>query len=99
LDYRSKRCRQNYPLEDIEPNYGTGSGLCEASWPRCKSAGGRHGLHPELTGRENIYLNGAILGMRKAEINSKFDEIVEFAGVEKFLDTPVKRTASGCMCG
>jgi homopolymeric O-antigen transport system ATP-binding protein len=53
------------------------------------------GFHPELTGRENIYLNGAILGMRRAEIKSKFDEIVAFAEVERFLDTPVKRYSSG----
>jgi len=53
------------------------------------------GFHPELTGRENIYLNGAILGMGKAEIKRKFDEIVDFAEVEKFLDTPVKRYSSG----
>jgi lipopolysaccharide transport system ATP-binding protein len=53
------------------------------------------GFHPELTGRENIYLNGAILGMNRAEIRRKFDEIVAFAGVEKFLDTPVKRYSSG----
>jgi lipopolysaccharide transport system ATP-binding protein len=53
------------------------------------------GFHPELTGRENIFLNGAILGMRKAEIASKFDEIVAFAEVEKFLDTPVKHYSSG----
>lgn len=53
------------------------------------------GFHPELTGRENIYLNGAILGMRKEEIRSKFDEIVAFAEIEKFLDTPVKRYSSG----
>lgn len=53
------------------------------------------GFHPELTGRENIYLNGAILGMSKAEIRRKFDEIVAFAEVEKFLDTPVKRYSSG----
>jgi lipopolysaccharide transport system ATP-binding protein len=53
------------------------------------------GFHPELTGRENIFLNGAILGMKKAEIVSKFDEIVDFAGVEKYVDTPVKRYSSG----
>ena len=53
------------------------------------------GFHPELTGRENIYLNGAILGMRKTEIDRKFDEIVSFAEIEKFLDTPVKRYSSG----
>src|ERR1700730_17822083 len=53
------------------------------------------GFHPELTGRENIFLNGAILGMKRQEISKKFDEIVAFAGVEKFLDTPVKRYSSG----
>ena len=53
------------------------------------------GFHPELTGRENIFLNGAILGMTRAEILKKFDEIVSFAGVEKFIDTPIKRYSSG----
>ena len=53
------------------------------------------GFHPELTGRENIFLNGAILGMTKVEIRKKFDEIVDFAGVDRFLDTPVKRYSSG----
>src|SRR5712691_3268815 len=53
------------------------------------------GFHSELTGRENIYLNGAILGMKKAEIDRKFDEIAAFAEIEKFIDTPVKRYSSG----
>src|SRR5204863_801566 len=53
------------------------------------------GFHPELTGRENIFLNGTILGMRRAEIVRRFDEIVEFSGVARFLDTPVKRYSSG----
>jgi homopolymeric O-antigen transport system ATP-binding protein len=53
------------------------------------------GFHPELTGRENVYLNGVILGMTRREVRSRFDEIVEFAGVERFLDTPLKRYSSG----
>lgn len=53
------------------------------------------GFHPELTGRENVFLNGSILGMRRAEIKARFDEIVEFSGVEKFIDTPVKHYSSG----
>src|SRR5258706_669472 len=53
------------------------------------------GFHPELSGRENIFLNGAILGMRKQDIKNKFDEIVDFSGVEKYIDTPVKRYSSG----
>ena len=53
------------------------------------------GFHPELTGRDNVYLNGAILGMTRSEIRGRFDQIVEFAGVERFLDTPVKRYSSG----
>ena len=53
------------------------------------------GFHPEMTGRENIYMNGAIMGMHKSEINRKFDEIVDFSGVERYVDTPVKRYSSG----
>lgn len=53
------------------------------------------GFHPELTGRENVYLNGTILGMTRADIQQRFDDIVQFAGVEKFIDTPVKRYSSG----
>jgi lipopolysaccharide transport system ATP-binding protein len=53
------------------------------------------GMHPELTGRENIYMNATILGMTKIEVDSKFDEIVDFSGIEKFIDTPVKRYSSG----
>lgn len=56
------------------------------------------GFHGELTGRENIFLNGAILGMSRAEITRKFDAIVDFAEVERFLDTPVKRYSSACTC-
>lgn len=55
------------------------------------------GFHPELTGRENIYLNGTILGMTKREVTAKMDEIVDFAGIERYLDTPVKRYSSGMM--
>ena len=57
------------------------------------------GFHPELTGRENIYLSGAILGMRKREIDAKHDQIVDFAEVERFLDTPLKFYSTGCRCG
>lgn len=65
--------------------YGTVSSLLEVGT----------GFHPDLNGRENVYLNGAILGMRKKEIDAKYDEIVEFSGVEAFMETPVKRYSSG----
>ena len=67
--------------------------ISAAGWGRCWRWG--PGFHPELTGRENIYLNGAILGMTRREIARKFDEIVAFAEIEKFLDTPVKHYSSG----
>ncbi len=57
------------------------------------------GFHPELTGRENVFLNGAILGMSKQEITKKFDEIVDFAGIGKFIDTPVSGIQAACMFG
>jgi hypothetical protein len=57
------------------------------------------GFHPELTGRENVYLNGAVLGMARSEIDRQYDAIVDFSGVERFLDTPVKRYSSGMYCG
>ena len=79
--------------------------LCKITVPTCGRAiiRGRvssllevgTGFHPELTGRDNIYLNGAMLGMKKTEIEDRFDEIVEFSGVERFIDTPVKRYSSG----
>ncbi len=53
------------------------------------------GFHPELTGRENVYMNGSVLGMKRKEITRKFPDIVEFAGIEQFIDTPVKRYSSG----
>jgi len=57
------------------------------------------GFHPDLTGRENIYLNGMILGMKRAEIDRKFDAIVEFSGLADFIDTPVKRYSTACTRG
>ncbi len=63
--------------------------------PRERVNGLGAGFHPELTGRENIYLNGSILGMTKKEIKSKLDAIVAFSEVEKFLDTPIKHYSSG----
>ncbi|PIE34648.1 ABC transporter ATP-binding protein, partial [candidate division KSB3 bacterium] len=73
------------PTEGVAKVYGRIGSLLEVGT----------GFHPELTGRENIYLNGTILGMKRAEIDAQFDEIVDFSGIEKFLDTPVKRYSSG----
>ena len=72
-------------------------GANRTGWPGLGSlaGGGGTGFHPELTGRENVYLNGTLLGMRRREIKRRFDEIVDFSGVERFLDTPVKRFSSG----
>ena len=78
-------CRITYPTEGYAEVRGRVGSLLEVGT----------GFHPELTGRENIYLNGAVLGMKKVEIDRKFDEIVDFSGVEKFLDTPMKRYSSG----
>jgi len=78
-------CRITYPTDGEVIMRGRVGSLLEVGT----------GFHPELTGRENIYFNGAILGMKKREIDEKFDEIVKFSGVEKFLDTPVKRYSSG----
>jgi len=73
------------PTEGWAEVYGRVSSLLEVGT----------GMHPELTGRENIYLNGTILGMKRAEIKSRFDEIVDFSGVERFIDTPLKHYSSG----
>jgi lipopolysaccharide transport system ATP-binding protein len=73
------------PTEGFADIYGRVASLLEVGT----------GFHPELTGRENVYLNGAILGMRRTEIQRKFDDIVAFAGVERFIDTPVKHYSSG----
>ncbi|MGO9566326.1 MAG: polysaccharide ABC transporter ATP-binding protein [Desulfomonilaceae bacterium] len=78
-------CRVTRPTTGFADLYGRVGSLLEVGT----------GFHPELTGRENIYLSGATLGMRKAEIATKFDEIVDFSGVEKFLDTPAKHYSSG----
>ncbi len=78
-------CRITDPTKGYAEIRGTVSSLLEVGT----------GFHQELTGRENVYLNGTILGMKKKEIDSKFDEIVEFSGVERFIDTPVKRYSSG----
>ena len=71
------------------------SGLCRINGRVASLLEVGTGFHSELSGRENVYLNGTILGMSKKEVDGKFDEIVDFSGVEKFIDTPVKRYSSG----
>jgi ABC-type polysaccharide/polyol phosphate transport system ATPase subunit len=74
-----------YPTEGVARTRGTVGSLLDVGT----------GFHPELTGRENVFLSGTVLGMRRREVRARFDEIVEFSGVERFLDTPVKRYSSG----
>jgi ABC-2 type transport system ATP-binding protein/lipopolysaccharide transport system ATP-binding protein len=74
-----------YPTEGVARTHGTVGSLLDVGT----------GFHPELTGRENVFLSGTVLGMRRNEVRARFDEIVEFSGVERFLDTPVKRYSAG----
>ncbi len=94
--YRPQRRRQEHTAEDPVADHRADERAgprSTAAWAALLEVG--TGFHPELTGRENIYLNGAILGMHRTEIERQFDEIVAFAEIEKFLDTPVKRYTSG----
>ena len=94
--HRRQRRRQEHAAEAALADHAADRGADHA--PRARSASLLEvgtGFHPELTGRENVFLNGAILGMRKREIEARFDEIVEFSGIEQFIDTPVKRYSSG----
>jgi lipopolysaccharide transport system ATP-binding protein len=86
---------KSHAAQDLDPDYRTDlrPGVLNGRVGSLLEVG--TGFHQELTGRENIYLSGAILGMRRTEIDRKFDEIVDFSGVEKFIDTPVKRYSSG----
>ena len=87
--------REKHVAENPEPDHGTTTGKVHIKGRVGSLLEVGTGFHPELTARENIYLNGAILGMTRTEIQRKFDEIVDFAEVHRFLDTPVKRFSSG----
>jgi lipopolysaccharide transport system ATP-binding protein len=87
--------RQKYTVKNIEQGNFTYYWYGKSAGANCSLLEVGTGFHPELTGRENIYLNGAILGMRKKEIDRKLAEIIDFSGVEKYIDTPVKRFSSG----
>ena len=93
--YRPQWGRQEHALENSQPYHEPTTGHIELNGRVASLLEVGTGFHQDLTGRENIYLNGAILGMSRAEIRGKFDEIVAFSEVEKFLDTPVKRYSSG----
>ena len=93
--HRTQWRRQEHAAEDPQPHHRAHRGRVRLRGRVGSLLEVGTGFHPELTGRENIFLNGAILGMSRQEIKRKFDEIVAFAEVEKFLDTPVKRYSSG----
>jgi energy-coupling factor transporter ATP-binding protein EcfA2 len=94
-DHRRERGGQEHATEDPVPDHRTDGGTREIHGRVGSLLEVGTGFHPELTGRENIFLNGAIIGMTRREIARKFDEIVEFAEVARFIDTPVKRYSSG----
>ena len=83
-------CKETYGARQQEEAYGDDEHV-----PEVDGAGDEAWFHPEMTGRENIFLNGAILGMTKKEISRKLDEIIEFSGCERYVDTPAKRYSSG----
>ena len=93
--YRPQWCRQEHAIENPKPHHRTYRRTSDAARRVGSLLEVGAGFHSELTGRENILLNGAILGMKQREVRKKFDEIVAFAGVERFLDTPVKHYSSG----
>ena len=93
--HRPERRRQEHPAKILSRVVEPTEGIAEIHGRVGSLLEVGTGFHPELTGRENIYLNGAILGMKRTEIDRKFDEIVAFSEIEKFIDTPVKRYSSG----